>query len=198
MMKIILILLMMVLPIHAYGGAMQYMITGGAAGECTLVMNNGTSPNNTKVAAQSSGTKYISGEIYVASPIKVGRIELYLTPVGNPSAQTWTIQLYNDSSDDPSSKVSNGSCTFTANMGGAGYWGCNLSTQVDLSAGTYHVGLNRAGTSDGTNYLTYSYYDNASETGDLNSSSDESTWAATDFSGSITVKLYRGTICPTN
>lgn len=195
--RLLIFFLLLSIPLIAHAWMSVLDLSGGveSGGSCSLEAEIGADEpqvGGTQVG-KSYDNNYISGFFTAGDWGPISKIQLYLTQVGNVDGQTWTIQLYTTTPSTPATKVANGSCTFSGtDFGADGYFGCVLSTPVQLTNATvYHVGINRGGSNDSTNYFTYNCYNGGSN--DLYRSSDESTWLATDYTATIRAKFYSGT-----
>lgn len=210
MKKILFLIVVLFLAVCAYAGPIQQKhksviaASTGESGSCTEVLSIGESDDdNNNFARTASNDEYVAGQFTwsPATNTDLRKIQLKLIEVtGDVSGHTYTIQIYNDSGDDPSTKVANASCTFSGSLisGTAAYVGCTTASAFTLTNGNdYHAGISRAGSVDGSNFSAYRNDADAGD-GDLNKSSDESTWGAVDFSATITLKIFEGSACSGN
>ena len=204
---ILIICLILLFPVAVLAGnvtVINRINETAASGSCTEVLSLGSSGTDEALCARTASTnEYYAFQFTAGDWGPICKIQLHIQEVGDISAQTWTIQLYNDSSNDPGSKVTNGSCTFSGSgvpaNGSPDYYGCTLSTCVQLTnTNSYHVGLNRGGSADSSNYIRWSHYGTGGNAYDENQSADESSWTAQDFDSDGRFKLFEGAACSGN
>lgn len=200
-MKKWIILICLLIPALVFSGNLQQQhiailgnYAAGGGGSCVEEVSYDTS-DSTQEAARFK--KYVAN-LFTWDGTAIDKIQVHMTEVGDISAQTWTICLYQDNGSDlPNGTLydANATCTFSGADFVNGYFGCTFPATVTPPNGAkFHLSVNRAGAENGSNYLNISY-ENTGSGEDLTQSDADPpvSWGTADFTARYRVKFFSGT-----